>query len=250
MTTGTAHPAAAAENDELTIDELARRTDVTVRNVRAYQSRRLLPPPELRARTGYYGPEHVARIRLIREMQGQGYNLKAILRLLQAGEGAGEQILDYERAVLGSFVVEEPELTTVEQLEERLDGPFDEKTIRKAAKLGMVRPLGTGRFEVPSPTFLRAAEELVSLGVPLKHALAVAERIQRHTLAIAEAFVRLYVQDVVGGVERDERSPQEWERLRGALERLRPLAAEVLGAGFRKAMSSVVERELDKDLRG
>ena len=240
---------ASADQELLTIDELARRTDMTVRNVRAYQSRGLLPAPEVRARTGYYGPEHVARLRLIREMQAEGYNLKAIERLLQAANGVGEQILDYERAVLTSFVVEEPEFATVEELEERLDGPFDEKTMKKAEKLGLIRPLGKGRFEVPSPTLLRAGEELVSLGIPLSHALAVGEKIRRHTEAIAEAFVRLYVRDVVGGVEPGDRSAQEWERLRSALERLRPLAAEAINAGFHQAMSRVVEKELSKDLR-
>lgn len=239
----------SADDDLLTIDELARRTDITVRNVRAYQSRGLLPPPEVRARTGYYGPEHVARLRLIREMQAEGYNLKAIHRLLQAADGAGEQILDYERAVLTSFVVEEPEFATAEELEQRLGGPFDEKTMRKAEKLGLVRPLGEGRFEVPSPTLLRAGEELLSLGIPLSHALAVGEKIQRHTRSIAQAFVRLYVEDVVGGVEPTERSAQEWDRLRDALEKLRPLAAEAISAGFHQVMSQVVERELDKDLR-
>lgn len=239
---------ARADEELLTIDELARRTDITVRNVRAYQSRGLLPPPEVRARTGYYGPEHMARLRLIREMQAEGYNLKAIDRLLQAADGAGEQILDYERAVLTSFVVEEPEFATAEELEERLGGPFDEKTMRKAQKLGLVRPLGKDRFEIPSPTLLRAGEELLSLGIPLSHALAVGEKIQRHTQAIAQAFVRLYVQDVIGGVEPTQRSPQEWERLRAALERLRPLAAEALTAGFHQAMSNVVERELNRDL--
>ena len=37
---------------EMTIDELARATGMTVRNIRAHQSRGLLPPPEVRARTG------------------------------------------------------------------------------------------------------------------------------------------------------------------------------------------------------
>ena len=56
---------------DLTIDELARRTGMTVRNIRAHQSRGLLPPPEVRGRTGYYGSEHLARIELIRELQAE-----------------------------------------------------------------------------------------------------------------------------------------------------------------------------------
>src|SRR5436305_1429390 len=69
---------------ELTIDELAQRTGMTVRNIRAHQSRGLLPPPAVRGRTGYYGPAHLARIELIQEMQAQGLNLHATRRLVDA----------------------------------------------------------------------------------------------------------------------------------------------------------------------
>src|SRR5437667_12071631 len=93
---------------EHTIDELARESGMTVRNIRAHQSRGLLPPPEVRARTGYYGPEHVERLRLIREMQTEGFNLRAIKRLLDSSNGAGgEQALDFGRALLASFAEEE-----------------------------------------------------------------------------------------------------------------------------------------------
>src|SRR5947208_8507656 len=96
----------------LTIDELARETGMTVRNIRAHQSRGLLPPPEVRARTGYYGPEHVARLRLIQDMQAGGFNLKAIERIVEASDGASEQVLDFRQAVLESFTEEEPEFAT------------------------------------------------------------------------------------------------------------------------------------------
>jgi DNA-binding transcriptional MerR regulator len=222
---------------------------MTVRNVRAHQSRGLLPPPEVRARTGYYGPQHVTRLRLIKDMQAEGFNLKAIERLLQAADGAGDQVLDFGRALLGTFVEEEPEFATAEDLERRLGGPFDERTQRKAQKLGLIRPLGDGRFEIGSPTLLRAGEELVSLGVPVTHALAIAETIERHSRAIAESFVKLFLQDVMGDSDGLDRTPEEWERLRSTLERLRPLATEAVRAGFQQTMSRVVERQLEKTLR-
>ena len=111
-----------ATEADLTIDELARATSMTVRNVRAHQSRGLLPPPEVRSRTGYYGKEHVTRLRLIQEMQGAGFNLKAIEKLIETSDGASEQVLDFSRALLSSFVEEEPEFTTAEELAARLDG--------------------------------------------------------------------------------------------------------------------------------
>jgi len=231
---------------ELTIDELARETGMTVRNIRAHQSRGLLPPPEVRARTGYYGPEHAARLRLIQDLQAEGFNLKAIERLI-ASDGASRQALDFGRAVLSAFS-EEPEVATAEDLLARL-GQVDQRAVKKAERLGLIRPLGDGRYELPSPTLLRAGEELAAMGVPPMHALAVAEQIQRHSRAIAEAFVRLFVDDVAGGeVDPAKRSPEEWARLSDALERLRPLATEAVRAGFEQTMAGAVERQMQKTL--
>jgi DNA-binding transcriptional MerR regulator len=233
---------------ELTIDELARETGMTVRNIRAHQSRGLLPPPEVRVRTGYYGPEHVARLRLIQDLQSEGFNLKAIERVLASSNGGSQQVLDFGRAVLSAFS-EEPEVATAEDLVARL-GEVDEKTVRKAQRLGLIRPLGDERYEITSPTLLRAGEELAAMGVPAAHALAVAEQIQRHSRAIAEAFVRLFIDDVAGGeIDPGKRTPQEWERLGEALTRLRPLATEAVRAGFEQTMAAVVERRVQKVLR-
>jgi len=227
----------------LTIDELARETGMTVRNIRAHQSRGLLPPPVVQARNGYYGPEHVARIKLIQEMQADGFNLASIQRLLQGATGAVEEALGFKRAALAPFGEEEPEFATLEELDARLGGAVDERSLRQAEKLRLIRPLGDGRYEIPSPTLLRAGEELIELGVPLRHVLAVAERITRHSRAIAETFVRLFVQDVVGPIRKGGSDrPQDWERMRVAVERLRPLASEALHAGFQQTMTRAVER--------
>jgi DNA-binding transcriptional MerR regulator len=234
--------------DELTIDELARETGMTVRNIRAHQSRGLLPPPEVRARTGYYGPEHVARLRLITTMQAEGFNLVAIQRLIEDSDGASEEILSFGREVLGAFEDEEPEFINEADLVQRFGDPLDVKLLRQAEKLGIVRPLGDGRYEVPSPTLFRAGDELVALGVPLSHALAVAERIQRSSRQIAEAFVRLFVDDVIGPGDPTSRTPEEWERLREALEKLRPLANEAVRAGFQQTMSATIDERVTQIL--
>jgi DNA-binding transcriptional MerR regulator len=241
---------AAQRSEEMTIDVLARETGMTVRNIRAHQSRGLLPPPEVRARTGYYGPEHVARLRLIQDMQGEGFNLKAIERLIAAGEGTGQQLIDFGRAALTAFGAEEPETTTLEELRTRI-GTSDARAIRKAERLGLIRPLGGDRYEVPSPTLLRAGEELTSMGVPTMHALAVAEQIQRHSRAIADSFVRLFIEDVAHGqVGPKRRTPEEWEELSAAFDRLRPLATEAVRAGFEQTMSDAIEKQLARVLRG
>src|SRR6188768_2250994 len=98
----------------LTIDELARRTGMTVRNIRAHQSRGLLPAPEVRARTGYYGPRHVERLKLIQQLQGNGYNLAAIGHLLQRSDGSAEDILRFADTLLARGPAEAPEVVELD----------------------------------------------------------------------------------------------------------------------------------------
>src|SRR3954467_6316041 len=108
---------------ELTIDELARVTGMTVRNIRSHATRGLLPPPEVRARTGYYGAEHVARLKLIQELQANGYNLAAIKHLLsRTQEGSAEDVLVFARALLAPFENERPEVIEEAELQERYGG--------------------------------------------------------------------------------------------------------------------------------
>jgi DNA-binding transcriptional MerR regulator len=102
-------PAPAAPPAQLTIDELARRSGMTVRNIRAHQSRGLLPPPDVRGRTGYYGDEHAARIELIRALQADGLNLEAIRRLLEGVDGSATEVLDFARALRAPFADEDPD---------------------------------------------------------------------------------------------------------------------------------------------
>jgi DNA-binding transcriptional MerR regulator len=237
------------KDGEMTIRELAERTGMTVRNIRAHQSRGLLQPPVVEARTGYYDKEHLARIRLIQEMQAEGFNLKAIERLIEGSSGAVEEALGFKRAVLTPFGDEEPEYVTQEELDERLRGPHDPKVARKAVKLGLIKPLGDDRFEIPSPTLFGAGEELVQQGVPIDHVLAVAERVMKHSAAVADAFVRVFVDDVLGPLPQDgAHDPAEWARKRDALERLRPLASDALLAAFKQKMTKAAERRFSKVL--
>src|SRR4051794_36312484 len=139
---------------ELTIDELARETGMTVRNIRSHASRGLLPPPEVRARTGYYGPEHIARLKLILELQSAGHSLAGIKHLLSRTDGSNsEAVLGFTQSLLAPYESELPEIIDEAELIERFGE--DGKVRAKAIKLGLLVPLGEDRFEVPSPALLR-----------------------------------------------------------------------------------------------
>jgi DNA-binding transcriptional MerR regulator len=70
----------------MTIEELARRAGVSTRNVRAYRTAGLLPPPDLEGRTGRYGDEHLRRLTVITRLQRRGWSLAAIRDALGAWE--------------------------------------------------------------------------------------------------------------------------------------------------------------------
>jgi DNA-binding transcriptional MerR regulator len=233
---------------EHTIDELARETGMTVRNIRAHQSRGLLPPPEVRARTGYYGPEHVARLRLIQELQGNGYNLAAIKDLVTRSSGSSQEALDFARALLAPFEDERPEVIEAAELAQRYGADTDPKVLARVERLGILVPLGEGRYEVPSPTLLSAGETLLSLGIPLPKALDVIESVARHADSVAQAFVRLFLERVWKPFDKAGQPDTDWPAVLAALEQLRPLASEVFVAIFQQRMTQAAEKAFGREL--
>jgi DNA-binding transcriptional MerR regulator len=234
---------------EMTIHELAERTGMTVRNIRAHQTRGLLPPPIVRGRTGYYNEEHAARIELTREMQADGLNLEAIRRVLDSGDGSASAIFDFTRALRTPFEDEAPEIADAGELAEIWGEAADAELRHRAEKLGIFRTLPDGRVEVISPQLLRAAAELAELGVGAEGALQTAEKLRRHADGVARAFVDLFVKEVWQPFDRAGRPEGEWPRMSEALERMRPLAASALLAAFQIAMGEAVEREGERTLR-
>lgn len=234
---------------EMTIRQLAERTGMTVRNIRAHQTRGLLPPPVVRGRTGYYNEEHVARIELTREMQADGLNLEAIRRVLDSGDGSASAIFDFTRALRAPFEDETPEIVEADELAAIWGEVADPKLTRRIEKLGIFRALPDGRVEVISPRIVAAAAELAALGVGIEGAIATAEKLRRHADGASRAFVELFVKEIWRPFEEAGRPEQDWPRISEALERMRPLAAGALLATFQLAMGEAVEKESERMLR-
>jgi DNA-binding transcriptional MerR regulator len=234
---------------EMTIRELAERTGMTVRNIRAHQTRGLLPPPVVRGRTGYYGEEHVARIELTREMQADGLNLEAIRRVLDSGDGSAAAIFDFTRALRAPFEDEAPEIFEADELAGIWGENPDPKLLRRVEKLGIFRTLPDGRVEVISPQLVRAAAELGELGIGPEGTVAAGERLRRHADGVARTFVELFVKEVWEPFDEAGRPDRDWPKMSEALERMRPLAAGALLASFQIAMGEAIEKESKRTLR-
>jgi DNA-binding transcriptional MerR regulator len=225
---------------DLTIEQLAAEVGMSVRNIRNHHSRGLLPPPEVRARVGYYGPDHVARLKLILDLQADGFNLAAIARLLSVSGGSAARLLGLRNAMTAPSESETPEVVTGAELRERF-GEVDDKDVARLRKLGLLTPLGDDRFEVPSPALRRAAEEVTALGIPLPAALALVERVNRECESIARAFVKLYLKELWEPFAHAGQPEERWDEVIEAITKLRGIASEALLGIFKLRMAAEVE---------
>jgi DNA-binding transcriptional MerR regulator len=240
-------PAPDEDGDrELTVDELAARVGVTVRNLRAYSARGLLPPPRLVGRTGYYGREHVARLMLVREMLAEGYSLAMIERTLaSAPPSASSATLALHRALLAPWLPPEPEIMTGAELAARAAVPEDSALVDRLVHLGLVERLGESRLRVLDPALLTAGLQVMGLGVPQDDLIDAQTRVNELVREIAQTYVRMFVESGWRALVDEGAPPEQLERARDMVARLQPAAAQALLAAFRTEMATAVEEAVE-----
>jgi DNA-binding transcriptional MerR regulator len=236
---------------QLTIEQLAAESGMSVRNIRAHQARGLLNPPEVRARVGYYGPEHLEQLRVIRDLQEDGFNLGAIKRLLDDTQGTAERLQRFGRALSAVATPERGQILTLEELGRRFrvsaqDAP---EVLAEAERLGVLVPIGHGRYRVPSPSLLAIAEEVVGRGISLRSALAVLEDIDRHCDSVSRSFVELFVHEIWKPFAQADMPAERWPEIEHAVERLGPVASEALMAIFQRRLGAQLEGAFEEITR-
>jgi DNA-binding transcriptional MerR regulator len=235
--------------DELTIDQLAARVGMTVRNVRSHVTRRLLPPPRLAGRTAFYGDEHVARLELIAVLQRDGFNLTAIERLVRAvPEGSAEQVLAFHRALIAPWLHEEPIELIHEELARRIGIPVDRAVLERMEELGLIESAGPDRVRVMNPALVRAGQQVIRLGIPAARVVEVDPAIRPHLRAVAEAFVELFRGSVWHDALAGGLPPERVQRAADAVRQLQPVAAQAVLAVFQQEMSEAIAAAMGEDL--
>jgi DNA-binding transcriptional MerR regulator len=237
----------------MTIGELAERTGMTVRNIRAHQTRGLLPPPVVHGRTGYYNEEHVARIELTRELQAEGLNLEAIRRMGESVNGAAEEVHNLTRSLRVPFEEEAPEIVDLVELAELWKKEVEEgrgfEMLERGERLGTIRSLPDGKVEVISPRMMNAAAALADVGMSPDAVLAVAEKLRRKADEIAQLFTDLFLEQVWKPFDEAGRPDGDWPKVRETLERTRPLGADVLMGVFQIAIAEATDKALGRTIR-
>ncbi|WP_321817997.1 MULTISPECIES: MerR family transcriptional regulator [unclassified Paraburkholderia] len=182
-----------ATDSEYTVDELARVANTTVRNVRAYQDRDLLMPPDKRGRVGIYNDSHVARLKLINHLLARGYTLSNIQDLIKAIDDGGDlrSILGLENAIGGPWSHARPKTYSLPELI-KLFGPQAPSSLTRLAELGLLERKGLS-FVARNPAMLDAAAATVREGIPARELLDVLEEARPHFDAIARVLVEMVV---------------------------------------------------------
>jgi len=216
---------------------------MTVRNVRAYAARGLLPPPRLVGRTGYYGRQHVARLQLVREMLAEGWSLAVIERTLaRAPATASTTTLALHRALVAPWLPPEPERISPGELAARAGQPADPALIDELVEFGLVERLApddpAGDLSVLDPALLTAGLQVVELGVPPRDLLAAQRVVVEHVRQVAGTYVQMFLATAADDLITDG-SPLE--ELSGTMAQLQSAAAQALLASFRTEMARAVE---------
>lgn len=232
------------------IEELSRRSGLTVRSLRSYQTRKLLPPPTVRGRTGYYDERHLARIELIKDLQSQGLKLTSIARMLDEQSASDADLLRFTRTVSSLYGERTESLTTLEELVQRFDvGEGAGEVLRRALDLDLLRDLGDGTFEETSPSLLAAGDRAMDvLDLDVGELLSVIAQLRRHADAVASLYLDLFLERVWRPFLEDDQPPERWAEVEEALREVRGLAGEALVGTFELVMSSRVTEVLEQQI--
>ncbi|MET8221900.1 MerR family transcriptional regulator [Streptomyces sp. NPDC004082] len=235
------------------IEDLAHRSGATVRTIRAYQDRGLLPRPERRGRANVYSDAHLARLRQIADLLDRGYTLASIKELLEAwdaGRGLGG-VLGLVAEVDGPWTDEEAVRISRAELDERFGGHPDDAAVADAVELGVLeRVPGEGEtYLVPSPQELSVAVELYEAGVPLSAIASHLRELRGQVEHIASRFLEFTTEHVFARY-LGEHPPTDAEATEAAslVRRLRPLAQQSVDAELARAMRLFATRHLHRHL--
>ncbi|MDN5381823.1 MULTISPECIES: MerR family transcriptional regulator [Streptomyces] len=198
------------------MEELARLAGITVRTLRFYRERKLIPPPRREGRIAWYNDHHLARLRTISALLARGHTLSGIAELAEAfdhGRDVGDLL------GLNAPTEETPVRLTPEELADHFAGEVTAENLAAAMELGYIGTDGDEIVHV-SRRLLEVSSALVREGVPLAEVLDAGRRVREHADALAALFTDLILRHAS---EED-------------LPRLRPLAKSAVEAELSMAL--------------
>ncbi|MDH6132325.1 DNA-binding transcriptional MerR regulator [Kitasatospora sp. MAA4] len=223
----------------LTVDELAARAGVTVRTLRFYSGKGLLPPPELGPRrVGLYGTEHLDRLELIEELQRLGLTLAAIERYLdQLPADISSLDLAIHRALIAVWAPETAEQATVEQLSRRTGRELSPADLEQLVAMGALQRTDQDTVFTLDPGLLPLGARVLDLPIPLETIVTARAVVRLHSRAAARELNRLFRETVWKPFRESAPAEAEVERMRELSEQIEPLLTQALVTAFHRSLA-------------
>jgi DNA-binding transcriptional MerR regulator len=233
---------------ELTIDDVAQRTGMTVRNLREWRTLGLLPPAEMRGRVGFYDEAIVSRIERIKELRELGFTLELIGRMLDASDGFGEDVMRLASNLRAPFRPEGGPVVDLPVMA-RSWGTLSPRKLRRAAQLGLIRKRADGRYEFTSARIAQVGEALNELGLSIDETLEATAEIRVHADSIAELFEQIWMRHIWQPF-LDAGSPEDaLPDLERTLAEVQPLATDAVVELFTVAMEAKIEEGIAREVK-
>ncbi len=243
-------PEDPSDVEEFTIDELASRSQMTVRNVRAYAGRGLIDAPRLAGRTGYYNREHLQRLQLIRQLLERGFTLAAIEKAIQnTPHNAAGHTLDL-MMILDLPDDGEADVMAREDLAALAGVERDDALIESMVGLGLVEKLEGDRVRLAEPAVVRAGAAAVTLGLAPETVIGLFPILQTHLRSISDTFVREVVTELIQPFIDAGFPEDDWERIIALVDGLLPIASQVTLGIFRAEIRKSIDVELGEQITG
>jgi DNA-binding transcriptional MerR regulator len=201
-------------HDKLTINDLAERSGMTVRNLREWRTLGLLPRATMQGRVGYYEPDVLDRVRRIQRLHSEGFTLELIARMLDAGGDAADEVI---------------------RLASTLHAPYD---VEDASAPG----------DSPEQRMAQIKASLDELGLTAEQVSEATARIREHVEAIAEVFEQVWRDGIWEPFVEAGMPDAELPRIQATAARVKPLALEAVVAQFTLAMEAQIERGIAREL--
>ncbi|GEE01294.1 hypothetical protein nbrc107696_17400 [Gordonia spumicola] len=225
---------------EYRINDLAQVSGVSVRNIRVYQDRGLLPAPAIRGRTGWYSDEHLVRLNLISRMLERGYTFATISELLHAAHYGMkvEHVLRDSPKASRFMSIKRAATITITELRKSLGA--SDRAIGISQKLGLLTKDGA-HYAVRNPEVLGSAEALVKAGIDIDVLLDMWVRVEQDLSDVAHSFVSLITDKYF-----DENLPnlgdKTFTQIAELVQTVRPMAHEIVESAFSKALDDEISR--------
>ncbi|QNE17142.1 MerR family transcriptional regulator [Kribbella qitaiheensis] len=231
-----AEPSPGAPHEAtLTVDELSARVGMTVRTLRFYAGRGLIPPPVRRGRVGYYGPEHIARLDLVRELQAHGFTLSAIEGYLdRIPADATPQDIALHRTLLTPWMRDLPETLDRTALVRRTGRELSDDDIEMLVALGVVEPTPDEDVFQVATAHLSLGVELLDLDLPVDAVLDITRIFHDHGRALAEELTDVFRAKVWPHYRASGGPPEHIQQL---VERFKPVTIQGLVLAYERAVS-------------